>query len=76
MRVTNITQKNDGTQAPLTVTVYPHSDVWIVGSGASYLHRDQLASVRVINNAADQRAIRQQHRPFGALSWEVVEVVT
>lgn len=47
-----------------------------MGSGASYLHRDQPASVQVINNAAGQRAIRQQHRPFGELPWEVVELVT
>lgn len=71
-----MTQKNDGTQAPLTVSVYPRSGVWIGGSGASYLHPDQLASVQVINNAAGQRAIRQQHRPFGELPWEVVELVT
>jgi hypothetical protein len=53
-----MTQKNNGTQALLHVTVYPHSGVWIVGSGASYLHRDQLASVLVINSSAGQRAIR------------------
>ena len=52
MRVTNMTQKYDGTQAPLTSTVCSHSGVWNVGSGASYLHRDQLASVQVINSSA------------------------
>ncbi|WP_420857280.1 RHS repeat domain-containing protein [Marivivens marinus] len=38
--------------------------------------RDQLASVQAISNAAGQRATRRRYRPFGEISWEVIEQVT
>lgn len=47
-----------------------------MGTDASYLHRDQLASVQLISNAAGERATRRQYRPFGEISWEVTEQVT
>ncbi|WP_165352873.1 RHS repeat-associated core domain-containing protein [Loktanella sp. IMCC34160] len=59
-----------------TIVAYPHSDLRIVGNDTSYLHRDQLASVQVISNGAGQRATRRQYRPFGEISWEVIEQVT
>lgn len=56
-----------------TILAYPHSDVRLVGAAASYHHRDQLASVQVMSDAAGERLTRRQYRPFGDISWELIE---
>ena len=38
---------------------------YVEGEGLSYLHRDQLNSVRAITNAAGGRAKRTANMPFG-----------
>lgn len=38
---------------------------YVEGEGVSYLHRDQLNSVRAITDAAGDRAKRTAYMPFG-----------
>ncbi len=50
-------------------TKYPHADFKRVGTGVSaqnfFLHRDHLASVRVVTNATGGQAQRAKLKPFG-----------
>jgi RHS repeat-associated protein len=59
-----------------TWTKYVHADVRRTGNGAaaqaSYLHRDHLASVRVITDAAGAEAERSTYRAFGERARQTV----
>lgn len=52
------------------VLVYPHAVVRRAMDGTySYLHRDQLGSVRAITNAAGVHARQLVYKPFDAVTW-------
>jgi hypothetical protein len=59
-----------------TWTKYVHADVKRTGNGAaaqaSYMHRDHLASVRVITDAAGTEVERATYRAFGERARQVV----
>jgi RHS repeat-associated protein len=61
---------SDGTIDPGDYTRYPHPDVKIVGSPDAggqkfFLHRDHLASVRVVSNDAGAQAEATAYTPYG-----------
>ncbi|WP_170565662.1 RHS repeat-associated core domain-containing protein [Ruegeria atlantica] len=62
--------RNFGQGASEEIVTYPHPDVRLVNGVASYMHRDQLNSVRLItgtDGAEDKRSI---YHPFGkARDW-------
>ncbi|MEP0951054.1 MAG: RHS repeat-associated core domain-containing protein [Paracoccaceae bacterium] len=47
------------------IVTYPHPNVRLVNGTASYLHKDQLETVRAITNTAGERIKRATYKPFG-----------
>jgi len=63
--------RNFGT-ANEEIILQPHPDFRLVDGVASYLHRDHLASVRLITNAAGQAEQSTAYTPFGDPSTQTV----
>jgi RHS repeat-associated protein len=61
----------DGRDASLTAedyTRYPHPDIKIVGTSKFFLHRDHLASVRVVTNAVGAVVEQTSYAPYGGIN--------
>ncbi|MGJ8628516.1 MAG: RHS repeat-associated core domain-containing protein [Sulfitobacter sp.] len=62
--------RNYGQGSNEIVITYPHPDVRFVNDVPSYMHRDQLQSLRMITNQSGARAKRMIYKPFGeAQEW-------
>jgi len=57
--------RNYGQGSKEVIITHPHPDVRFVNDKPSYLHRDQLQSVRMVTNQAGARAKRTIYKPFG-----------
>lgn len=62
--------RNYGQGRKEVIITQPHPDVRFVNDKPSYMHRDQLQSVRMVTNQAGARAKRTIYKPFGeAQEW-------
>ncbi|MEO1453194.1 MAG: RHS repeat-associated core domain-containing protein [Pseudomonadota bacterium] len=57
--------RNFGQGSAEEILTYPHANLRLSNSTAEYLHRDQLASVKMVTNAAGLRAERAHYTAFG-----------
>ena len=61
--------QSGGNHTGADVLVYPHANVRRAMDGTnSYLHKDQLGSVRAITNAAGVHAKQSAYKPFDAVT--------
>ncbi|MEO1239867.1 MAG: RHS repeat-associated core domain-containing protein, partial [Pseudomonadota bacterium] len=57
--------RNFGQGSAEEILTYPHANLRLSNGTAEYLHRDQLASVKMVTNAAGLRAERAHYTAFG-----------